>query len=70
LIDWNSVRLVTSEELDKPELGNPISAEIHQRLHQQQKWKLTEIYADEAISGGSVKERDALLTARANNRNP
>jgi site-specific DNA recombinase len=27
----------------------------------QQGWKLTDIYADEGISGGSIKERHALL---------
>ena len=32
------------------------------RFARQQEWKLTEIYADEGISGGSVKERGFMNT--------
>jgi site-specific DNA recombinase len=53
------VRVSSKEQVDNESLST--QRQSIKNFAKQQGWKLAEIYADEGISGGSVKERHALL---------
>ncbi len=53
------IRVPSKEQVDGESLST--QRESIRNFVKSQDWKLTDIYSDEGISGGSVKERHALL---------